>query len=111
MHLVRYSAGPDAVPTGVATRDDDGTLRALPFPTMAAALQVRVEDLRSACADAKDPLPAGGRVLAPVDERTEVWASGVTYHRSRDARMEESNDADVYSRVYSADRPSCSSSR
>ena len=43
--------------------------------------------------------------LAPVD-RQEVWASGVTYERSRDARQEEAIDGgDVYARVYSAERP------
>jgi 2-dehydro-3-deoxy-D-arabinonate dehydratase len=38
----------------------------------------------------------------------EVWAAGVTYLRSRDARMEESKEsgaADVYQRVYEAERP------
>ncbi len=46
-------------------------------------------------------------LLAPVDEQ-EVWASGVTYERSKAARMEESKDAgggDFYDRVYDADRP------
>lgn len=42
---------------------------------------------------------------APIDGATEVWASGVTYLRSRSAREEESQVADVYSRVYEADRP------
>lgn len=44
---------------------------------------------------------------APIG-RQEVWASGVTYLRSREARMEESKDAgggDFYARVYEADRP------
>ena len=45
------------------------------------------------------------RELPPVDHLTEVWASGVTYKRSRTAREEESDHADVYSRVYDADRP------
>ena len=38
----------------------------------------------------------------------EVWAAGVTYLRSKKARMEESRDAgggDFYGRVYEADRP------
>jgi 2-dehydro-3-deoxy-D-arabinonate dehydratase len=38
----------------------------------------------------------------------EIWASGVTYLRSKDARMEESKDAgggDFYARIYSAERP------
>jgi len=46
-------------------------------------------------------------LLAPVGSQ-EIWASGVTYLRSREARMEESKDAgggDFYDRVYAADRP------
>ena len=44
---------------------------------------------------------------APIDHQ-EVWAAGVTYYRSRSARIEESKDAgggDFYDRVYSAERP------
>jgi 2-dehydro-3-deoxy-D-arabinonate dehydratase len=43
-------------------------------------------------------------LVAPVDEQ-EIWAAGVTYARSRDARMEESTQEDVYARVYGAERP------
>ena len=46
-------------------------------------------------------------LLPPVNHQ-EIWASGVTYYRSREARMEESKDAgggDFYDRVYYADRP------
>ncbi|MAS33392.1 MAG: 2-hydroxyhepta-2,4-diene-1,7-dioate isomerase [Anaerolineaceae bacterium] len=44
-------------------------------------------------------------LLSPVDEQ-EVWAAGVTYERSREARQEESKDGgDVYARVYDAERP------
>ena len=45
--------------------------------------------------------------LPPIGTQ-EVWASGVTYLRSRDARMEESKDSgggDFYQKVYDADRP------
>ena len=45
------------------------------------------------------------RLLPPVDALTDVWAAGVTYKRSRAAREEESDQPDVYSRVYDADRP------
>ena len=48
-----------------------------------------------------------GELLAPISEQ-EVWAAGVTYYRSRGARMEESKDAgggNFYDRVYSAERP------
>jgi 2-dehydro-3-deoxy-D-arabinonate dehydratase len=40
----------------------------------------------------------------PLDAQ-EVWACGVTYLRSRDARMEESSEQSVYDRVYGAERP------
>ncbi|NBB23182.1 2-hydroxyhepta-2,4-diene-1,7-dioate isomerase [Runella sp. CRIBMP] len=46
-------------------------------------------------------------ILPPIRQQ-EVWASGVTYMKSREARMEESKDAgggDFYARVYDADRP------
>jgi 2-dehydro-3-deoxy-D-arabinonate dehydratase len=44
-------------------------------------------------------------LLAPIDGDTEVWAAGVTYRRSEEARMEESGTPDVYAKVYSAERP------
>ena len=45
------------------------------------------------------------RLCAPV-ERQEVWAAGVTYLRSKTARMEESDfSATAYDRVYAAERP------
>lgn len=44
-------------------------------------------------------------LLSPV-ERQEVWAAGVTYLRSKTARMEESEfSANAYDRVYAAERP------
>jgi 2-dehydro-3-deoxy-D-arabinonate dehydratase len=46
-------------------------------------------------------------VHAPIGSQ-EVWAAGVTYYRSRDARMEEAKSAgggDFYDRVYRAERP------
>jgi 2-dehydro-3-deoxy-D-arabinonate dehydratase len=48
-----------------------------------------------------------GNLLPPIGSQ-EVWAAGVTYFRSRDARMEESKSAgggDFYDRVYHAERP------
>jgi 2-dehydro-3-deoxy-D-arabinonate dehydratase len=47
----------------------------------------------------------GAPLLAPVEPTSEVWAAGVTYLRSRDAREEESAVKDVYTRVYEAKRP------
>ena len=47
------------------------------------------------------------QLQAPIGKQ-EVWAAGVTYLRSRDARMEESKTsggADFYDKVYAAERP------
>jgi 2-dehydro-3-deoxy-D-arabinonate dehydratase len=49
-------------------------------------------------------LPAPYELLIPV-EPPEIWCAGVTYERSRAARVEESAVEDVYSLVYQADRP------
>ncbi|HEV2067447.1 MAG TPA: fumarylacetoacetate hydrolase family protein [Thermomicrobiales bacterium] len=74
-----------------------------------AALQLPASDLAAAIEQARSADGAGmplGEVelVAPIDVQ-EVWACGVTYRRSRDARMEESTQQDVYDRVYDADRP------
>jgi 2-dehydro-3-deoxy-D-arabinonate dehydratase len=63
----------------------------------------------AAAIDTKTPSPEfhAARVLAPIGQQ-EVWAAGVTYYRSRGARMEESKDAgggNFYDRVYAAERP------
>lgn len=52
-----------------------------------------------------EKIPSSLSSVAPIDVAQEVWASGVTYLRSRDARMAESDIADVYDLVYDADRP------
>jgi 2-dehydro-3-deoxy-D-arabinonate dehydratase len=46
-----------------------------------------------------------GMEEAPIDPFQEVWAAGVTYLRSRDARKEESTVAGMYQKVYEAERP------
>jgi 2-dehydro-3-deoxy-D-arabinonate dehydratase len=51
-----------------------------------------------------EPLADGWTLVAPIDA-PEVWCAGVTYERSRDARVEESRVEDVYSLVYDAERP------
>ncbi|HOT91843.1 MAG TPA: fumarylacetoacetate hydrolase family protein [Anaerolineae bacterium] len=48
---------------------------------------------------------ATGDLLAPIEAVQEVWAAGVTYLRSRDAREAESQTGDIYTRVYVAERP------
>jgi 2-dehydro-3-deoxy-D-arabinonate dehydratase len=74
-----------------------GSLWSLPLDT----LRDKLAAARSGTVD-----PGSITVLAPIDGRTEVWACGVTYEISRQARQEESQHApDVYQRVYEAERP------
>jgi 2-dehydro-3-deoxy-D-arabinonate dehydratase len=49
-------------------------------------------------------LPEPYELLIPL-EPPEVWCAGVTYERSRDARIEEAAVKDVYTLVYDAPRP------
>ena len=48
---------------------------------------------------------ANDSFLAPIESDQEVWASGVTYALSRDAREAETEIKDVYTKVYNAKRP------
>jgi 2-dehydro-3-deoxy-D-arabinonate dehydratase len=92
----------------VVLRTDTGDVRL--GSTIAALLALPLDELRArleaagggfAGAPAADAI-----VVAPVDGLTEIWAAGVTYQRSRVARMAESEQsADVYDRVYGAERP------
>jgi 2-dehydro-3-deoxy-D-arabinonate dehydratase len=76
--------------------------------SLASLWALRLYELRERLDGASDgglPL-ADVDVLAPIDGRTEVWACGVTYEISREARVEESErSANVYELVYDADRP------
>ncbi|MBN2136860.1 MAG: fumarylacetoacetate hydrolase family protein [Sedimentisphaerales bacterium] len=46
-----------------------------------------------------------GKPLPPIEYDQEVWACGVTYSRSRDAREAETDIKNVYDMVYEAKRP------
>jgi 2-dehydro-3-deoxy-D-arabinonate dehydratase len=83
----------------------DGLFKTIPgIPTLTQALQIRMNELKSAIEkDAGEVVT--GELMPPVAPETEVWGAGVTYLRSRDARKEESDTPDVYQRVYEADRP------
>jgi 2-dehydro-3-deoxy-D-arabinonate dehydratase len=61
----------------------------------------------SRCTTTPCAAPAPRDLLAPIESQ-EVWAAGVTYIRSRDARIEESERSGaerLYDMVYEADRP------
>lgn len=61
-------------------------------------------ELGSVLPSAGEAVPGGIRVVAPI-ETQEVWAAGVTYLRSREARGEEAKDRSPYDLVYEAGRP------
>jgi 2-dehydro-3-deoxy-D-arabinonate dehydratase len=86
------------------------TIHAVPgVGGMADLLHLPMEQIRAQVGQATGSAPTAARdevaPLPPVDRDTEVWASGVTYERSRRARGEESGNADIYDRVHTAERP------
>ena len=91
--LARGPAGQGPQELLAASLTIDGLLGGAPG-TLAAALRGL----------AAGPVPPGARVVAPVGGQ-EVWAAGVTYTRSLDARVAESGTPDPYERVYGAERP------
>ncbi|WP_246115543.1 fumarylacetoacetate hydrolase family protein [Trebonia kvetii] len=103
--IVRFLAGDGEPRIGMLAGD---VITGIAVDSLADLLGLPLAEIRAICqAPARETVPAGEvRLLAPVDGRTEVWAAGVTYERSRIARMTESEEsADVYDRVYAAERP------
>ena len=107
--LVRFADSDGNIGVGLQV---DGTVHDVSssVPSISAWLKQSAGQVDSAIAALEQqagssPVVASPRLLAPVDE-AEVWAAGVTYEISRDARQEESQDGgDVYARVYNAERP------
>jgi 2-dehydro-3-deoxy-D-arabinonate dehydratase len=95
---------PDGSHRLAAGNIEDGPQRLLePSLTLQGLLARGGRDALAEAADVQrraDEVPRGARITAPVDVQ-EIWAAGVTYERSREARVEES----VYDRVYEAARP------
>ena len=92
MRRVRFRTGDGAVHDGVVATHD-GRL-----------CVESTQGTRAFVADERTlTLEAPAVLVRPIDP-PEVWCAGVTYERSRDARIEESG-SDVYALVYDADRP------
>ena len=91
--------------SGWVVTDGEATGPLPPGTTLGALLALSAKEFAETVVAV--PLMPGkpGELRAPVDDDTEVWAAGVTYQVSREARMAESGDADVYARVYDAERP------
>ncbi len=72
---------------------------------LSMSAEERIQRLAALRRSAVAAYPLSTLVLrAPVDEQ-EIWAAGVTYEQSKDARVEESGRDDLYSQVYNSDRP------
>ncbi|MBI4944013.1 MAG: fumarylacetoacetate hydrolase family protein [Actinobacteria bacterium] len=98
-------ATPSGVVVALAPDGDPAAARRLAVPSVADLLAGDAAAFRQAVGSPGELVAGPARLLPPVDGLTEVWASGVTYRRSSEARQEESAVADVYARVYEAQRP------
>lgn len=81
-----------------------------PGMNLKVLLALRRDDMQSLLQVAKERMAgrtvrASDVLLPPAEAEHEVWGSGVTYLRSREAREAESASADVYAAVYEAARP------
>src|SRR5438552_4595585 len=95
---IRWAAGTiDGGPSALLSADAS-------LATLLAGSSRAIRSALDVAEAAAEPLPVGARILAPIDMQ-EVWAAGVTYERSRDARMQESDEPSVYDKVYDAIRP------
>lgn len=89
-HGSRWAVDGKLLPAGVTLAG----LLALPAESLTATLSAMPQDNQ-----------VEGTPATPVETHLEVWGSGVTYLRSRQAREAESATADVYQKVYEAARP------
>jgi 2-dehydro-3-deoxy-D-arabinonate dehydratase len=98
-----------------ALLESDGNFFAMDEPWDALTNRDNLEAYLLSKTKASRPINSGEQakyladdaILPPIGQQ-EVWAAGVTYLKSRDARMEESQSsgaASLYDRVYDAERP------
>jgi 2-dehydro-3-deoxy-D-arabinonate dehydratase len=76
----------------------------LPFPLGIVLQRFAASELTQVLLDARGDVWPDTLPRLELDDQ-EVWAAGVTYKRSEEARERESNQSNMYSRVYSAERP------
>ncbi|OLT14082.1 fumarylacetoacetate hydrolase [Pseudonocardia sp. CNS-139] len=104
MEIVRY-VEPGSQQPRVGVRRD-GRVAPVVYGSVAELLREPLAALRAGLGPTGPDLPAADvTFLPPVDGRTELWAAGVTYERSRTGRVEESSAATIYEKVYDAERP------
>jgi 2-dehydro-3-deoxy-D-arabinonate dehydratase len=94
------------LPAALSLVEDGQLIGGLSQRSLAELMRLSAADFRAVVDAAPRTSSASAeRPLAPIDGQTEVWAAGVTYRRSEEARVEESGTPDIYTKVYSAERP------
>ena len=107
MEIIRYTSSNGSIALGILHNDQFiGHFQS--GVELHALLRLKTDELRrqienSIQSGAANDSPVN--ILAPIDGETEVWAAGVTYKRSEEARMEESGTPDIYAKIYTAKRP------
>jgi 2-dehydro-3-deoxy-D-arabinonate dehydratase len=108
MQIVRFRAADGAVALGALRNERVVGRFKPPIATLPELLRLPLDQFREVVQKTiaiSTPPERDTTLLAPIDGLTEVWAAGVTYQRSEEARMEESGTPDLYSKVYRAERP------
>jgi 2-dehydro-3-deoxy-D-arabinonate dehydratase len=108
MQIVRFRAADGALALGALRNERVVARFKPPVATLPELLRLPLSEFRDTVQRTiavSSPPESDTTLLAPVDGLMEVWAAGVTYQRSEEARMEESGTPDVYSMVYRAERP------
>jgi 2-dehydro-3-deoxy-D-arabinonate dehydratase len=89
----------------IGVLDGDGGARRIDASSLAELLALPAAEARRRIDAAVAGAPERPHRLLPIADRQEIWAAGVTYERSKEARVAESGLVDVYTRAYEADRP------
>jgi 2-dehydro-3-deoxy-D-arabinonate dehydratase len=105
MQIVRYQSPSGSIQTGIMTDNQiSGSFTVASHELLRLSASELRNSIEQTIARSAESQPVAN-LQAPVDGVTEVWAAGVTYKRSVDARVEESETPDIYTRVYTASRP------
>lgn len=107
MQIIRYKSSSGTIATGLLQKGQF-TGHFQTGVELHDLLRLRTDELRTLIGKSIQPdlsTNTSFSLLAPIDGETEVWAAGVTYKRSEEARMEESGTPDIYAKVYTAQRP------
>jgi 2-dehydro-3-deoxy-D-arabinonate dehydratase len=108
MHLCRFNAGDDQARVGLVQGETVLDLSAEGIDRITPLLEFPelVPQLPELAGQGLPRFALGEITLLSPVEQQEVWAAGVTYLRSKAARMDESEfSATAYDRVYAAERP------